>query len=94
MVDLGIKYCFIEVSSHGISQHRIEGLNFSGGVFTNITHDHLDYHGTFTNYRDVKKHFFDILKFSTISNLKLESTVILLKSLVLGFAKIRSATSF
>ena len=61
MVDLGIKYCFMEVSSHGISQHRIEGLNFSGGVFTNITHDHLDYHGTFTNYRDVKKHFFDIL---------------------------------
>ena len=61
MVDLGIKYCFMEVSSHGISQHRIEGLNFSGGVFTNITHDHLDYHGTFTHYRDVKKHFFDIL---------------------------------
>ena len=61
MVDLGVKYCFMEVSSHGISQHRIEGLNFSGGVFTNITHDHLDYHGTFKNYRDVKKYFFDIL---------------------------------
>ena len=61
MVDLDIKYCFMEVSSHGISQHRIEGLDFSGGVFTNITHDHLDYHGSFINYRNVKKQFFDIL---------------------------------
>ena len=61
MVDLGLKYCFMEVSSHGISQNRIEGLEFSGGVFTNISHDHLDYHGTFKNYRDVKKQFFDIL---------------------------------
>ena len=61
MVDLDIKYCFMEVSSHGISQHRIEGLDFSGGVFTNITHDHLDYHGSFINYRDAKKQFFDIL---------------------------------
>ena len=61
MVDLGLKYCFMEVSSHGISQNRVEGLQFSGGVFTNISHDHLDYHGTFKNYRDVKKQFFDIL---------------------------------
>ena len=61
MVDLGLKYCFMEVSSHGISQNRIEGLEFSGGVFTNISHDHLDYHGSFKNYRDVKKQFFDIL---------------------------------
>ena len=61
MVDLDLKYCFMEVSSHGISQNRIEGLEFSGGVFTNISHDHLDYHGSFKNYRDVKKQFFDIL---------------------------------
>ena len=61
MVDSDVKYCFMEVSSHGISQDRIEGLDFLGGVFTNITHDHLDYHGSFTNYRDVKKRFFDIL---------------------------------
>ena len=51
----------MEVSSHGISQNRIEGLEFYGGVFTNISHDHLDYHGSFKNYRDVKKQFFDIL---------------------------------
>ena len=61
MVDLDLKYCFMEVSSHGISQNRIEGLEFSGGVFTNISHDHLDYHGSFKNYRDVKKQFFNIL---------------------------------
>lgn len=57
----GVDFCFMEVSSHGIDQHRIEGLNFSGGVFTNLSHDHLDYHKTFSKYRDVKKSFFDRL---------------------------------
>jgi UDP-N-acetylmuramoyl-L-alanyl-D-glutamate--2,6-diaminopimelate ligase len=51
----------MEVSSHAISQGRVSGLNFSGGVFTNITQDHLDYHNTFAEYRDVKKSFFDVL---------------------------------
>jgi|TARA_B100001564_G_scaffold47626_1_gene34787 UDP-N-acetylmuramoyl-L-alanyl-D-glutamate--2,6-diaminopimelate ligase len=51
----------MEVSSHGIHQNRIEGLNFKGGVFTNLTHDHLDYHENFENYRDTKKQFFDSL---------------------------------
>lgn len=57
----GIAYCFMEVSSHGIAQNRIAGINFAGGVFTNLTHDHLDYHKTFAAYRDTKKDFFDQL---------------------------------
>ncbi|MDO9274201.1 MAG: UDP-N-acetylmuramoyl-L-alanyl-D-glutamate--2,6-diaminopimelate ligase, partial [Lutibacter sp.] len=61
MVELGVDYCFMEVSSHGIHQKRTEGLQFAGGVFTNLTHDHLDYHKTFSEYRDVKKLFFDRL---------------------------------
>ena len=61
MVVLGVDYCFMEVSSHGIHQKRTEGLQFAGGVFTNLTHDHLDYHKTFKEYRDVKKSFFDAL---------------------------------
>mgnify|MGYP003976821143 FL=1 len=61
MIKEGCKYCFMEVSSHAIAQGRISGLNFSGSIFTNITQDHLDYHNTFTEYRDVKKSFFDIL---------------------------------
>ena len=61
MVELGVDYCFMEVSSHGIQQKRTEGLQFAGGVFTNLTHDHLDYHKTFAAYRDVKKSFFDAL---------------------------------
>jgi UDP-N-acetylmuramoyl-L-alanyl-D-glutamate--2,6-diaminopimelate ligase len=59
MVDLGVTHCFMEVSSHAIHQHRVTGLQFAGGAFTNITHDHLDYHNTFKEYRDVKKAFFD-----------------------------------
>ena len=51
----------MEVSSHGISQDRIKGLFFAGGVFTNLSHDHLDYHKSFSAYRDVKKQFFDHL---------------------------------
>lgn len=57
----GVEYCFMEVSSHGIHQRRTEGLYFTGGVFTNLSHDHLDYHPTFADYRDVKKSFFDHL---------------------------------
>lgn len=61
MVDAGCEYCFMEVSSHAVDQNRIEGLKFTGGVFTNITHDHLDYHKTFENYLKAKKRFFDEL---------------------------------
>ena len=61
MVDADCEYCFMEVSSHAIHQHRIEGLKFTGGIFTNITHDHLDYHKTFENYLRAKKKFFDHL---------------------------------
>jgi UDP-N-acetylmuramoyl-L-alanyl-D-glutamate--2,6-diaminopimelate ligase len=61
MVDAGVTYCFMEVSSHGIHQKRTESLYFVGGVFTNLSHDHLDYHATFAEYRDVKKSFFDHL---------------------------------
>ncbi|MCF8320754.1 MAG: UDP-N-acetylmuramoyl-L-alanyl-D-glutamate--2,6-diaminopimelate ligase [Flavobacterium sp.] len=61
MVSAGVEYCFMEVSSHGIHQKRTEGLHFTGGVFTNLSHDHLDYHATFSEYRDVKKSFFDYL---------------------------------
>ena len=56
-----VEFCFMEVSSHGIHQKRTEGLHFVGGVFTNLSHDHLDYHTTFAEYRDVKKSFFDHL---------------------------------
>ena len=61
MVLLGVDYCFMEVSSHGIHQKRTEGLEFAGGIFTNLSHDHLDYHVSFASYRDVKKSFFDSL---------------------------------
>jgi len=61
MVSIGCDYCFMEVSSHGVHQKRTEGLTFAGGVFTNLTHDHLDYHNSFAEYRDVKKSFFDNL---------------------------------
>lgn len=61
MADLGVSHCFMEVSSHGIHQKRTAGLHFKGGIFTNLTHDHLDYHKTFADYRDVKKSFFDHL---------------------------------
>ncbi|MDI1316452.1 UDP-N-acetylmuramoyl-L-alanyl-D-glutamate--2,6-diaminopimelate ligase [Flavobacterium sp.] len=61
MIEIGCEYCFMEVSSHGIHQKRTEALQFEGGVFTNLSHDHLDYHPTFAEYRDVKKSFFDHL---------------------------------
>jgi len=61
MVTEGVTFCFMEVSSHGIDQKRSEGLSFKGGIFTNLSHDHLDYHASFAEYRDVKKSFFDNL---------------------------------
>ena len=61
MVDEGCDYCFMEVSSHAAAQHRIEGLHFTGALFTNLTHDHLDYHGTYKEYINAKKSFFDRL---------------------------------
>lgn len=61
MVEKGCEYAFMEVSSHAVDQKRINGLTFAGGVFTNLTRDHLDYHKTFENYRDAKKGFFDLL---------------------------------
>ena len=59
MVEQGCIYAFMECSSHAIQQRRIAGLRFKGGIFTNLTRDHLDYHGTFEHYRDAKKAFFD-----------------------------------
>jgi UDP-N-acetylmuramoyl-L-alanyl-D-glutamate--2,6-diaminopimelate ligase len=67
MVDENCDFCFMEVSSHAIHQHRIAGLEFAGGVFTNITHDHLDYHNTFKEYLNVKKRFFDDLPASAFA---------------------------
>lgn len=61
MADEGCKYAFMEVSSHAVAQKRIGGLKFAGGIFTNLTRDHLDYHKTVENYRDAKKAFFDML---------------------------------
>ena len=67
MVAKGVEYCFMEVSSHGIHQKRTAGLHFVGGIFTNLSHDHLDYHKTFAEYRDVKKIFFDQLPKSSFA---------------------------
>lgn len=61
MVEAGCTYCFMEVSSHAVDQDRISGIEFDGGIFTNLTHDHLDYHKTFAEYLKAKKKFFDQL---------------------------------
>ena len=61
MVDDGCEYCFMEVSSHSIVQERVRGLRFAGAIFTNLTHDHLDYHKTFAEYVKAKKRLFDTL---------------------------------
>jgi len=67
MLDAGCTHVFMETSSHAIHQHRIEGLKYSGGIFSNITHDHLDYHKTFDEYIRVKKSFFDSLPSSAFA---------------------------
>ena len=67
MVEQGCTYCFMEVSSHAIHQQRIHGISYTGAVFTNITHDHLDYHKTFAEYIRVKKQFFDGLNANSFS---------------------------
>ncbi|MBB2144129.1 UDP-N-acetylmuramoyl-L-alanyl-D-glutamate--2,6-diaminopimelate ligase [Pedobacter sp. LMG 31464] len=67
MVNADCEYCFMEVSSHAVVQHRIAGLTFGGGVFSNITHDHLDFHQTFDNYLKAKKEFFDHLPKSSFA---------------------------
>jgi len=61
MVEEGCEYCFMEVSSHAMIQHRVRGLQFAGAIYTNLSHDHIDYHGSFKAYRDAKKSFFDML---------------------------------
>jgi len=82
MVEAGVDYCFMEVSSHGIHQKRTEALEFTGGVFTNLSHDHLDYHATFAEYRDVKKSFFDHLPPSAfaLSNVDDKNGVVMLQN--------------
>ncbi|TJY36504.1 UDP-N-acetylmuramoyl-L-alanyl-D-glutamate--2,6-diaminopimelate ligase [Pontimicrobium aquaticum] len=84
MNDEGVEFCFMEVSSHGIHQSRTEGLHFEGGIFTNLTHDHLDYHDTFAEYRDVKKSFFDKLPKSAFSlvNIDDKNGVVMLQNTV------------
>ncbi len=67
MVEEGCEYCFMEVSSHAIDQDRIAGIKFDGGIFTNLTHDHLDYHKTFAEYLKAKKKFFDQLQKSAFA---------------------------
>ncbi len=82
MVQQGCEFCFMEVSSHGIHQKRTEGLHFTGGVFTNLSHDHLDYHNTFAEYRDVKKLFFDNLPKSAfaITNIDDKNGLVMLQN--------------
>ena len=82
MVDAGCKYAFMEVSSHAVHQQRIAGLEFSGGIFTNITHDHLDYHKTFDEYIRVKRNFFDGLSSAAfaISNMDDRNGTVMLQN--------------
>lgn len=84
MIDEGCEYCFMEVSSHGIHQKRTDALQFTGGIFTNLSHDHLDYHSSFAEYRDVKKSFFDNLPKSAfaISNIDDKNGAVMLQNTV------------
>ena len=72
MADAGCEYAFMEVSSHAAEQHRIAGLTFAGGIFSNLTRDHLDYHGTVDNYMRAKKRFFDMLPPSAFALINLD----------------------
>ncbi len=72
MVESKVEFCFMEVSSHAIKQKRISGLNFKAGVFTNLSHDHLDYHKTFSEYRDIKKKFFDSLDTNSLAIINID----------------------
>ncbi|ULQ56535.1 UDP-N-acetylmuramoyl-L-alanyl-D-glutamate--2,6-diaminopimelate ligase [Flavihumibacter rivuli] len=98
MVNAGCKYAFMEVSSHAVHQHRIAGLQFRGGLFTNITHDHLDYHKTFDEYIRVKKSFFDGLggQAFAISNLDDKRGQVMLQNTnaVKYFYSLRSLADF
>ncbi|MGB4775603.1 MAG: UDP-N-acetylmuramoyl-L-alanyl-D-glutamate--2,6-diaminopimelate ligase [Daejeonella sp.] len=82
MVDSGCDFCFMEVSSHALAQYRTEGLTFSGGVFTNLTHDHLDFHKTFDSYLKAKKSFFDGLNKSafTLTNADDKNGMVMLQN--------------
>lgn len=82
MVDAGCEYAFMEVSSHAVDQDRIAGLRFEGGIFTNLTHDHLDYHKTVAAYRDAKKKFFDNLGSSAfaLTNLDDKNGMVMLQN--------------
>ncbi|NKI30406.1 UDP-N-acetylmuramoyl-L-alanyl-D-glutamate--2,6-diaminopimelate ligase [Croceivirga thetidis] len=82
MNDAGVEYCFMEASSHGIHQKRTKGLTFAGAVFTNLSHDHLDYHKTFAEYRDTKKVLFDELSKSAfaLTNLDDKNGMVMLQN--------------
>ena len=82
MNDAGVEFCFMEVSSHGIHQKRTKGLVFAGAVFTNLSHDHLDYHKTFAEYRDTKKILFDELpkKAFALTNLDDKNGMVMLQN--------------
>lgn len=82
MNEAGVEFCFMEVSSHGIAQYRTEGLVFVGAIFTNLSHDHLDYHKTFKEYRDTKKRLFDDLpkKAFALSNIDDKNGLVMLQN--------------
>jgi len=82
MSEEGVEFCFMEVSSHGIHQKRAEGLQFEGAIFTNLSHDHLDYHKTFAEYRDTKKKLFDGLSKSAfaLTNLDDKNGMVMLQN--------------
>jgi UDP-N-acetylmuramoyl-L-alanyl-D-glutamate--2,6-diaminopimelate ligase len=82
MVDSGCDFCFMEVSSHAVAQHRIAGLSFTGGIFTNLTHDHLDFHQTFDAYLKAKKAFFDGLESNSfaLTNIDDKNGIVMLQN--------------
>ncbi len=98
MVKAGCSYCFMEVSSHSVVQHRIDGLKFAGAVFTNLTHDHLDYHGTFHEYMKAKQGFLNMLDSNAfvLSNLDDENAKVMDKNskAVKKYFSLKSPTDF